>query len=87
MVTVAFALVTSLVLLRICRRRGWFGNERGELAFVILFWFGSVFSGIVMNGRPDTMTLLFTVLLADALAPGGGAEGRGARVRMPEGSC
>ena len=71
LVTVAFALVTSLVLLRICRRRGWFCDERSELVFVILFWFGSVFSGIVMNGRPDTMTLLFTVLLADALAPGG----------------
>ena len=76
LVTVAFALIASLVLLRIFRRRGWFGNERSELAFVILFWFGSVFSWIVMNGRPDTMTLLFTVLLADALAPGGMKTGR-----------
>ena len=82
LVTVAFALVASLVLLRICRRRGWFRNERSELAFVILFWFGGVFSWIAMNGRPDTMTLLFTVLLADALAPGGMETGRAWRTAV-----
>ena len=82
LVTVAFALVASLVILRICRRRGWFGDGRSELAFVILFWFGSVFSWIVMNGRPDTMTLLFTVLLADALAPGGMETGRAWRTAV-----
>lgn len=76
LVTIAFALAASLVILRVCRRRGWFCDGRSELAFVILFWFGNVFSGIVMNGRPDTMTLLFAALLADALAPGGVEAGR-----------
>ena len=76
LVTVVVALVASLVLLRVCRRRGWLRDVRSELVLVILFWFGSAFSWIVMNGRPDTMTLLFTVLLADALAPGGIEQGR-----------
>ena len=64
-----FALLASFVLLRILARRNILTSLSGQIVFTLLFWCGWNMSWIVTNGRTDTLTMLFTILLADALIP------------------
>jgi len=66
-----FALLSACALVDVCRRRGYSLTRFSDFVLAVLFWTGGTFAGIAMNGRPETATLLFTILLADALAPGG----------------
>lgn len=64
-----FAFLSSWLILDSLVRRGLVKNLEQHLLFVLLFWSGFVFSGIILNGRPDTMTLFLTVGLLDVLFP------------------
>ena len=69
-----FALLASIALLRILSRRRILVSLPGQIVFTLLFWCGWNMSWIVTNGRSDTMTMLFTILLADALIPDNAEE-------------
>ena len=64
-----FALLSSFALLHILTRRGILASTAGRCLFVVLYWCGWNMIWIVTNGRPDTMAMFFTILLADALVP------------------
>ena len=64
-----FAFLASWMILREIRRRNLLLSLLHEILFVFLYWGGWVFSGIVLNGRPDTMTLFFTVILLAQVFP------------------
>lgn len=66
---ILFALVSSCVLVDVMRRRRWIATGFSELAFAALFWCGWSTSWIWTDGRPDAATLLFSIILIDALAP------------------
>lgn len=68
-VNVFFALLSSLTLLHILRRRNVLQGLAQQLLFVGLFWAGETFAWIATDGRPDTLALWLTVLLLDTILP------------------
>jgi len=68
-VTILAAFLASCAILAAARRRGLLKDLSGQLLFVALFWCAGNLPQIFANGRLDSMTLLFTVLFADALLP------------------
>ena len=64
-----FALLSSFAALHILTRRGILTTSAGQCLFIVLYWCGWNMIWIVTNGRPDTMAMFFTILLADALVP------------------
>lgn len=67
--SVLAAFLTVVALLHIAERRKLFSGALASSAFVILFWCGWDLHQIITNGRLDALTMLMTVLFADALIP------------------
>lgn len=67
--SVLAAFLTVTAILNIAKRRKLFNGALASSAFVILFWCGWDLSTIITNGRLDALTMLVTVLFADALIP------------------
>lgn len=80
LVTVGCALWASLGLNRSLRMRGLLRSVGEETLFTILFWSGWHMIWIVVNGRPDTLTMALLVLLWDALVPPDGGRTSGLRI-------
>ena len=67
--SVLAAFLTATALLHIAKRRKLFSGALASSAFVVLFWCGWNLNRIITNGRLDALTMLMTVLFADALIP------------------
>ena len=67
--SVLAAFLTVTALLHIAERRKLFGGALATSAFVVLFWCNWNLNQIITNGRLDALTMLMTVLFADALIP------------------
>jgi len=75
-----FAFLAMCAILLFLRKRQILVALPAQLLFVCLYWCGATFSSIMMNGRPDTMVLLMTVLLLDQMFPADGAPPKCLRV-------
>ena len=67
--TVAIGLVTCVLLLRILIKREIITHPIITLLYVVLFWGGYTFSGLLTNGRIDLLVMLFTILFVNEIIP------------------
>lgn len=64
-----FSLLSSFALLYILQRRNIIATIGAQISLILLYWFGWQMIWIHTSGRPDTMAMFFTILLAESLAP------------------
>lgn len=72
--SVLAAFLTVQACLHIASRRRLISGGLAEMSLVCLFWGGMTLSRIITDGRLDALTMLFTVLFADALIPDANRE-------------